>query len=390
MKSIKTYLLLFFTAIGTITQAQSYNNFYGDIVNNYSSDTVLNHLVEFENLGVKQHGSPALQNTLDWLIDKYTSYGYTNIEIDTFNYSAQDDYNLLVTKQGNLYPNTYVIIDGHYDTRSGPGTNDNGSGIAVILEVARLLQNINTDYSIKFINFSGEEDGLIGSTHYVNSVVVPTNMDIKIVFNIDEVGGVNGLTNDIIVCERDQGSPTIANAASYAYTDTLANCIELYANLQAEISYAYSSDYMPFQAQEKVITGLFEKNQSPHPHTPTDFLSNMDPNYVYEITKGTIGASLYFASAREFPAGTKDPSHNNDFYPSIYPNPVQNNLNIDFKKLSYEKQNIRITNILGEVIFEQVATQGKEKISLSSLNSGVYNLSIQSPDNYFSKKIIIQ
>ncbi len=390
MKKIKSLFLLTFILTAAIVNAQSYNNYYGNIVNSYSPDTVHKYLVEFENLGVKEHGTPALQNTLDWLIDKYNSYGYTDIAIDTFNYAAQDDYNLIVTKQGSLYPNTYVIIDGHYDTKSGSGTNDNGSGIAVILETARLLQNVDTKYSIKFINFSGEEDGLVGSTHYVNNVVVPTNMDIKIVFNIDEVGGINGLTNNSIVCERDQSNPTVANVASYAYTDTLANCIELYSSLQAQISYAYSSDYMPFQAQEKVITGLFESNHSTHPHSPTDLLINMDTNYVYKIAQGTIGASLYFAVAHQFPIGIDDASTNIDKTPLIYPNPAKNYLNVDLKNSNYINSQIKITNILGEMVFEKRATNSLERISLSNLPTGVYTLLIQSSDHYFTEKIIIQ
>ncbi len=389
MKIYSTLAILIAFLVTKDVNSQTFNSFYGEVVNNYSSDTIHKYLVEFENLGVKEHGTPALQNTLDWVIKKYNNYGYTDIVIDTFNYAAQDDYNLIVTKQGSLYPNTFVIIDGHYDTKSGTGTNDNGTGTAIVLEVARLLQNITTEYSIKFIHFSGEEDGLIGSSHFVNNVVVPTNMDLKIVFNIDEVGGVNGLTNNTIVCERDETTPTVANTASYAYTDTLASCMELYSNLQTEISYAYSSDYMPFQAQEKVITGLYEKNESPYPHTPADSLSKLDTNYVYEITKGTIGASLYFAVAHEFGVGVKtstNPTHSL----VVYPNPTNDYLTIDFKEGLSEIKRIQITTLLGEVVAEMRSTNATERLSLIGLSKGVYLLSIQSDQHHFSEKIILQ
>ena len=386
-KFSKLYLLIAFL-ISSNAKSQTYNTFYGDVVNNYSSDSIHQYLVEFENLGVKEHGTVALQNTLGWIIEKYNNYGYNDIEIDTFNYAAQDDYNLIVTKQGSVYPNTFVIIDGHYDTKSGTGTNDNGTGTAIILEVARLLQNITTEYSIKFIHFSGEEDGLVGSTHYVNNNVVPNNMDIKIVFNIDEVGGVNGLINNTIVCERDEATPSVANAASYAYTDTLSSCMELYSDLQTEISYAYSSDYMPFQAQEKVITGLYEKNESPYNHTPADSLSKMDTNYVYEIAKGTIGASLYFAVAREYGVGIE--SFMNSSYPLVYPNPTKNYLTIDFKERMSGIKKIQLFNILGEVVFEIQSSNTNEKLELMNLPRGVYTLSIRSLKQHFTKKIILQ
>jgi hypothetical protein len=388
VKKYSLFLILFVVFINQTIKAQSHNPFYGDVVARYSSDSIHKYLVEFENLGVKEHGTPALQNTLNWIIDKYTNYGYTDIEIDTFNYAALDDYNLIVTKQGSLYPNTYVIIDGHYDTKSGKGTNDNGSGTVIILEVARLLKNITTEYSIKFIHFSGEEDGLIGSTHYVNNSVVPTNMDIKIVFNIDEVGGINGLMNNTIVCERDESNPTAANAKSYAYTDTLATCIQLYSNLQTEISNAYASDYMPFQAQEKVITGLYEKNVSPYPHTPADSLANMDINYVYEITQGTIGASLFFAVAHQFPIGIEN-SLELKLSPLIYPNPTTGYLNIDFKNWITSNKNIQLINSLGKVVFEKKSSNSMERLAINNLPKGIYNLSIHSSEYNFSKKIIL-
>src|SRR5690606_32259416 len=176
------------------------------------------------------------------------------------------------------------------------GTNDNGSGTVLIMELARLLATVPTEYSIKFIHFSGEEDGLVGSNYYVNNTVIPQNLDIKLVLNIDEVGGVNGMTNNTIVCERDQSNtPSTNNAASNTATNQLATCIELYSNLNTEISYAYASDYIPFEDNNEIITGLYEYNETPYAHGPNDVLANMDTNYLYEVTKGTLGAALFFA-----------------------------------------------------------------------------------------------
>lgn len=354
-----------------------------------SFDSINDNLIEFENLGVKEHGTIELDNTLNWLINKYLSYGYTNIEIDTFNYFGNDAYNLIVTKPGTVYPNTYLIIDGHYDTKNGTGTNDNGSGVSIILETARLLQNITTEFSIKFINFSAEEIGLVGSSYYVNNTVIPNGMDIKLLLNIDEVGGVNGMTNNTIVCERDESNPTAANAASAAYTDTLANCVSLYSTLLTEISYAYSSDYMSFQNNDKVITGLYEKNQSPYAHTSSDNLSNMDVNYVYEIAKATIGASLYFAVAYQTSVGLEDASTSNSMAEvKIYPNPAKEQLTVNLGSLSLENTTLKLINIVGKTVLEKPITNKLEKIDLYNFPSGIYTLVIASPSFQITEKII--
>ncbi len=68
------------------------------------------------------------------------------------------------------------------------------------------MKDIPTEYSIKFIHFSGEEQGLRGSTHYANTVAYQgTNrvLDIKLVFNLDQVGGKVGNNNNTIYCDED-------------------------------------------------------------------------------------------------------------------------------------------------------------------------------------------
>ena len=270
-----------------------------NIVNQVSGDSILSYLQQLEALGVKEPGTVALINTRDWLNSKYQSYGYTDIVYHDFIYSSYTLQNIIVTKTGTAQPDVTLIIDGHYDTYRGPGVNDNGSGVAVILEVARLLANIDCKYSIKFINFSAEEQGLIGSQAYVTNVAVPQNMNILLVFNIDEVGGgIAGQVNNTITCERDEGNPPGNNAASYAYTDTLATLTQDYSSLNTQIAHAYGSDYMPFEDAGYVITGYYETNESPYPHSANDILANMDPPYVTEITKGAVAAALYFAKAR--------------------------------------------------------------------------------------------
>jgi len=224
--------------IFTSSNGQTFIQAYANVVNQCSQTNITNDLTEFEALGMKRRGTTALQNTLDWLKSKYASYGYTTNQIqeDAYTYSGSTATvkNLVVTKVGTVYPDTYVIVCGHYDSIGGTGTNDNGSGVACILETARLLAAVPMEYSIKFINFSGEEDGLYGSQHYVTDIVNSTTpkMNIRLVFNLDEVGGVAGAVNNTITCERDMSSnPSTNNATSSTMTTQLMNCVTLYSPL---------------------------------------------------------------------------------------------------------------------------------------------------------------
>lgn len=133
MKFIKnTFLITAALLFSGANYGQTYIQAYQDVVDQCSQSNITTNLTEFEALGVKRRGTTALQNTLNWLKAEYLSYGYTASQMveDSYTYSGSSAVckNLIVTKVGTLYPNTYVIVCGHYDSITGTGTNDNGSG----------------------------------------------------------------------------------------------------------------------------------------------------------------------------------------------------------------------------------------------------------------------
>lgn len=380
------FLASIFLFTNTNSYSQTYDPYFGNLVDNVSATNIVNNLTAFQNFGVKEVGTQALTNAENWITTHYTNLGYTNIELQSFTYSSGTSNNIIVTKTGTTHPNTFLIIDGHYDTINGPGTNDNGSGTVLIMELARLLATVPTEYSIKFIHFSGEEDGLVGSNYYVNNTVIPQNLDIKLVLNIDEVGGVNGMTNNTIVCERDQSNtPSTNNAASNTATNQLATCIELYSNLNTEISYAYASDYIPFEDNNEIITGLYEYNETPYAHGPNDVLANMDTNYLYEVTKGTLGAALFFAEV-DFNALHSE-SFNLDPAINMYPNPSKGILHVDLKTL--EHTTFKLMDILGKVVLSKTLKTTYSKIDVSYIKKGVYLAVFETNNNRITKKLII-
>jgi len=386
-KITQTFIFLF---LAHFSIAQTHNSYYQGIVDNCTLSSVNTNLNEFVAHGVKSVGTTELDVAKNWLKNKYLSYGYTDIVEDTFTVGANTTTNIVVTKVGLVYPSTYVIVDGHYDTINGVGANDNGSGTALILEIAKRLANVPTEYSIKFINFSAEEIGLRGSQHYVDNVVNATNpkLDIRLVLNIDQVGGRSGMTNDTIICERDTSSPTENNAMSNTMTNELATCIGLYSSLNTEISYAYSSDYIPFENNGEIITGLYEKNVSPHSHSSTDIIANMDVGYLYEITKGAVGAVLHFAVANQALAVAENIFNGVGFYP----NPAENFINIKSDNLSLKNSSIRLIDLSGKIVYNKdiLVDVNNYKIPLENVSSGVYLLELIIKDNVKIEKIIIQ
>jgi hypothetical protein len=214
-------------------------------------------------------------------------------------------------------------------------------------------------------------------------------MNIKLVFNLDEVGGVAGMINNNITCERDTGSPTSNNAASNTMTNQLITCVGLYTSLNTTLSYAYASDYMPFEDNNEVITGFFETNETTHRHTATDFLVNMDPVYNFNVAKAAVGATMHFAVAST--STLEAESFNTDFQVSFYPNPTKEILNITKGTIPSEGYQFSIIDINGKVVLNKKYDSAKyiEQVNVSSLSKGIYLCVLNFDKQSVSKKILI-
>ena len=379
-------------SISMLHSAQTFVQAYQDRVNQTTQNNINSYLTEFATFGVKTTGSTNNNNAFNWLKNKYLAFGYTAAQIseNAFTYNGATTKNLILTKTGTKYPNIFVIVCGHYDTIAGPGVNDNGSGTSVILEMARILKDVRTEYSIKFINFTGEEQGLRGSQNYVNTVVNATNpkMNIKVVFNIDQVGGVAGEVNNTITCERDtNNTPSTNNAASNTVTQELMNCVGLYSPLQTNLSYAYGSDYMPFQSNGEVITGFYEFNESTRPHSASDTYVNMDPVFVFNVTKAALGAVQHFATADITTLSINDcPPEKMLQSLRIYPNPASDFINIEMLNTNLKDYSFNITDLSGKVLIQ---SENSKRIDISKLSSGIYFGTMTVEDQKLTKKIVI-
>ena len=109
--------------------------------------------------------------------------------------------NVLAIQRGSRYPDRYVIMAGDIDSRNSsgtdgegdaPGANDNASGMAGVIEAARLLSGYDFPTSIIYVGLSGEEQGLWGGEHMA-SVAVEEGWDIVGVLNNDMIGNISGV-----------------------------------------------------------------------------------------------------------------------------------------------------------------------------------------------------
>lgn len=110
-------------------------------------------------------------------------------------------YNVLGQVRGTRQPDSVMVFSAHYDHLGGmgadtyfPGANDNASGIALLLNLAKYYAAHPQPYTMVFIGFAGEEAGLVGSKYFTEYPLVPLQ-NIRFLVNVDLVGtGDEGIT----------------------------------------------------------------------------------------------------------------------------------------------------------------------------------------------------
>jgi Zn-dependent M28 family amino/carboxypeptidase len=125
--------------------------------------------------------------------------------------------------RGTQDPNRYVMMSGDIDSRvsdplnaesDSPGANDNASGMAGVLEAARVLSNYRFAGSIAFVGLSGEEQGLYGGAILAKHAIAQ-NWRIQAVINNDMIGnitGINGVTNNSTARVFSEGTRYVETA----------------------------------------------------------------------------------------------------------------------------------------------------------------------------------
>jgi len=143
---------------------------------------------------------PAALETQNWLIDQFESYGldvYVHyfLAVD-FGYNSHgyctvgdtlDAGNVVAIQWGTEFPDEYIVISSHYDHPDGPGADDNASGTAGVLEIARILSQHSFKRSIIYVPFNAEELWMVGSLPFAEKCA-QEDLNILGVFNMDMIG----------------------------------------------------------------------------------------------------------------------------------------------------------------------------------------------------------
>jgi aminopeptidase YwaD len=172
-------------------------------------------------------------------------------------------WNIIGTKTGTRDPHRVLVVGGHRDTvETGPGANDNTSGTAVTLEIARALSRVSLAATVQFVLFGAEEEGLYGSDYYAkhmgaDRVIGMVNLDME---------GVG----ERLQLAWFQGPDTLV---------TLAARLAERLGIRTFVARSGGSDHLSFERAGVPVVFLLRPDD-PYIHTPKDTADRVDPKLL--------------------------------------------------------------------------------------------------------------
>ncbi len=247
-------------------------------------------------------GSYAFGTTLNGLI----SQGLQLHIVTSTLAENRSTYNLLADTAGGR-DDRLVVLGGHLDSvAAGPGINDNGSGVATILEVARQMSRlgIQPTNKVRFAFFSAEEEGLLGSGYYVSQLSAQGIKNSAVMLNLDMIASpvYARFVYDGNGSDTSPAGPNGSGNVEKIFLDYFA-----YKNLSTlPTAFDGRSDYGPFIAVGIPAGGLFggAEGYDNCYHKACDTLTNISDQALDEMSDATAHTTLQFAMTGSAVNGT--------------------------------------------------------------------------------------
>jgi Zn-dependent M28 family amino/carboxypeptidase len=291
--------------------------------------------------GTPEHHA-GLAEARDRLVEQLDALGYEpTLEEVFWKPPGRDDedgeaptwHNIIVDLPGTELPNEVLIFGAHYDAvYRAPGADDNGTGIAAIMEMARVLKDRPTKRTIRLIFFTLEEVGLVGSKQH--AVAYKKKLDAGLekpigMVSLDMLGFYsdepNSQESPIKPIKGVFEPPTVADFIGLA---TVAMHRQFSQRLNKEmlegspelktivvdflpipVPDMLRSDHAPFLAigVPSVIMSDTANFRSPHYHQPTDTIDTIDTVRFTRVVQGLVHAAYMIAEpADDESSGTTD------------------------------------------------------------------------------------
>ncbi|PLS17481.1 aminopeptidase [Bacillus sp. M6-12] len=233
-------------------------------------------------VSVTQEVGTALKNSLN----NNTVTRSANINIEGAEGGIRTSHNVIATKNPtnkNKATNDIVALGAHHDSvEYAPGANDDASGTAMTLELARVMKDLPTNTELRFITFGAEELGLIGSDYYASQLSEDEKNRFVGYFNLDMVGSRDA--GDLVINVAD-GNPNIVSDTAQASS----------ARLNGEptpLEKGGSSDHVSFTEAGIASASFIHRPLEPWYHTPEDTIDKISKEKLQDVAE-IVGTAMY-------------------------------------------------------------------------------------------------
>jgi hypothetical protein len=380
-------------------------------------------------------GAPAVLSAIKDSIENNFNRFNLQTKRDNFSFGIYGGQNIIGRKPGLFEEKKTIIVDAHFDAvNNSPGADDNGSSLTAVLIAAKILSDFQFEKSLQFIAFDKEENGLLGSSFYVNNSI-PNYQETESVLNMEMIGYYDDAPNsqlvpngfsqlfpaavDSITTGGNQGVWlfTVGNAnstsLSYAF-DTIArnyvpNVKSLVLNVPGNGQLAPDlrrSDHAPFwdagYSALMLTDGADFRNLNYH--TPGDSLETLNFPFLVRNVKAVTAVAASLAkplSARYAVAGswqlikgmgTGLKESELKVNAEVFPNPSNQEMFLKFDR-DIKTLQLMIHDSNGNLAFQKEMLNIKRGISftvpLDEMPAGVYFLSAKGEEFQFTKKIVL-
>jgi Peptidase family M28 len=268
----------------TVSQTQQLVN----KVSRSSFEADLTHLVSYPTrLSTSQYYADAA----NWVVAQLQEMNY-DTQLQNITINSDKSQNVIADKQGVFVgARDLILVTAHLDSINlddnspmaiAPGADDNGSGSAGVLQIARVFQSYANVHDLRFVFFGGEEQGLFGSKQYVDSLSVQEQKRIRAVVNMDMIGSLNGDVPTVLL----EGAPL-----SQSVIDGLATAAETYTKLTVQTSIQpFASDHVSFidKGIPAVLTIEGADGENESEHSSRDTIDRINYDLALEILRMNI------------------------------------------------------------------------------------------------------
>jgi PKD repeat protein len=285
-----------------------------NLVTQAKVDTYINNLTGENpvNIGGSDYTIVSRHTSSGTPLEKATQYVYEfmqgeglAVSYHNWSLSGYSGRNVIGEMTGTTQPNEIVLITAHLDNLpSGAvnyGADDNGSGSVGVMLCAEIMTNYQFNRTIRFVFFTGEEQGLLGSNVYAD-LVYANGDNVVAVYNMDMLAydGTGG--PDLRLHTRTTSNPgydgdmVIANTFNDVLT---AYGLDSVLNVIFDPDGITQSDHSPFWNNGyPAILGIEEhdNDMTPYYHTTGDRVSTLNMTYFTNFVKASVGTSAHLAS----------------------------------------------------------------------------------------------